>query len=144
MSISDLYSSGAHNKNISHFANIVRLALADNIIKKGEQKLLNRMAKNLGITKEEFKDILKNHQDYPIKPPVSYDERIERLFNLTRMIMADNKISKQQIVLLQRISIGLGFPKNNVKKINYEAIHLVMNDTNLDEFTRVIKEVNSN
>jgi len=142
MSISDLFASGTHKENKSHFANIIRLALVDNTIKNGERKLLDQLAKRIGLTKEESKDIIKNHQNYPIEPPVSYDERIEKLYDLTKMILADNEISKKQVSLLQRITIGLGFHKENVKKVNYEAIRLVMNDADLDDFTTGIKKVN--
>ncbi len=142
MSISDLYPSGTHEENKSHFANIVRLALVDNTIKNGEQKLLIQLANRIGLTKEESKNIIKNHQNYPIKPPVSYDERIEKLYDLTKMILADNEISKKQVSLLHRMAIGLGFLKNSVKKVNYEAIHLVMNDADLDDFSKAIKKVN--
>ena len=142
MSISDLYASGTHKENVSHFANLVRLALVDDVIKNGERKLLNRLAKGLGITKHEYKDIVKNLQNYPIAPPVSYDERIERLYNLTKMILVDDEISKRQVSLLQRIAIGLGFLKNSIKKVNYEAIRLVMNESDLDDFTTAIKKVN--
>ena len=142
MSISDLYASGTHKENVSHFANLVRLALVDDVIKKNEQKLLNRLAKWLGITNEEYKDIIKNLQNYPIAPPVSYDERIERLYDMTKMILVDDEISKRQVSLLQRIAIGLGFLKNSLKKVNYEAIRLVMNESDLDDFTAAIKKVN--
>ena len=142
MSISDLYASGTHKENMSHFANLVRLASVDDVIKNGERKLLNRLAKGLGITKHEYKDIIKNLQNYPIAPPVSYDERIERLYNLTKMILVDNEISKKEVFLLQRIAIGLGFLKNSIKKVNYEAIRLVMNESDLDDFSKAIKKVN--
>ncbi len=142
MSISNLYSSGAHKKNMSHFANIVRLALTDNIITEGEQKLLDRLAKRLGIHKEEYKDIVKNHHKYPINPPVSYNERIERLYNLTQMIYADDKVNSSEVFLLRRIVVGLGFPQDNAEKVSDEAIHLVMNNDNLEDFMRAIKRVN--
>ena len=142
MSISDLYATGAHKENISHFANLVRLALVDGDIKNSEQKLMNRLAKGLGITQEEYKDILKNHHKYPMEPPVSYNDRIERLYNLTNMILIDNEISKKQVFLLQRIAIGLGFLKNSIKKVNYEAIRSVSNEDSLKDFSKAIKKVN--
>jgi len=114
----------------------------DRVVKKGEQKLMNRLAKSLGISKEEYKDIVKNHQNYPMKPPVSYNDRIERLYNLTKMMLVDNEISRHQVFLLQRISLGLGFLKNSVKKVNYEAIHLVMNQADLNAFSKAIKKIN--
>ena len=142
MSISDLYASGTHKENKSHFANIVRLALMDHVIKKGEQKLMNRLANSLGLSKEEYEDILKNHQNYPMEPLVSYDDRIERLYDLTKMMLVDNEISRHQVFLLKRIAMGLGFLKNSIKKVNYEAIHLVMNNADLDDFSKAIKKVN--
>jgi len=142
MSISDLYSSGTHKKNISHFANIVRLALVDNIITEGEQKLIDRLAKRLEIDQVEYKDIIKNHHKYPINPPVSYNERIERLYDLTIMIFADDLVTAEQVSLLQRIIIGLGFPQDNAEKVGDEALHLIMNNNNLEDFTKAIKKVN--
>ena len=142
MSISDLYAKGIHKENKSHFANIVRLALMDHVIKKGEQKLINRLANSLGLSKEEYEDILKNLQNYPMEPLVSYDDRIERLYNLTKMMLVDNEISRHQVFLIKRIAVGLGFLKNSIKKVNYEAIHLVMNNADLDDFSKAIKKVN--
>ncbi len=142
MSISDLYSSGAHKKNIGHFASIVKLAMADEIITEGEQQLLERLAKRLEISEEEYKMIVKNPEKHPINPPVSYDARIERLYNLTQMIFADDEVSKEEVSVLQRVAVGLGFPQDNVEKVSDEALHLVMNNNDLKEFTRAIKRVN--
>lgn len=143
MSISNLYSSGQHKKNIGHFASIVKLALADEYLADYEQKMLNRLAKKLNITDVEVKDITKNPDNYPINPPVSYDERIERLFNLTNMIFADDEAVKEEAQTLQKIAVGLGFPSDNAEKVVDEAIHLVMNNNDLDDFTAAIKKVNS-
>ncbi len=143
MSISDIYSSGAHKKNLGHFASIVKLAMADDVITEGEQQLLERLAKRLNIGEDEYKKIVKNPNKYPINPPVSYDARIERLYNLTKMIYADDEVSKDEVSILHRIVIGLGFPQDNADKVSDEAIHLVMNDNDLDDFTLAIKRVNS-
>ena len=66
MSISDLYSSGAHKRNIGHFADIVKLALLDGTIEQREQNLLERLAKILGISEEEYREILKNPKFKPL------------------------------------------------------------------------------
>jgi len=142
MSISDLYSSGAHKKNMGHFASIVKLAMADNVITEGEQQLLERLAKRLEISEEEYKKIVKNPDKHPLNPPVSYDARIERLYNLTQMIFADDEVSKDEVLILQHVAVGLGFPQDNVEKVSDEALHLVMNNNDLEEFTRAIKRVN--
>ena len=143
MSEKQLYSGGSHSENISHFANIVKLSIADNVLTEGEEKLLKRMVKKLHLSEDEYKKIMENPDSYPFHPPVSYDARIERLYNLTKMVYADGEVSLDEVSLLRRISIGLGFPQDNAEKISDEALHLVMNDNDLEDFTSAIKRVNS-
>ncbi len=86
MSISDLYSTGLHQQNIGRFATIVKLALLDNEIDFKERELLERLAIRLDITNNEFDSIKKNPNNYPVDSPVSYDERLEHLYDLTKML----------------------------------------------------------
>lgn len=142
MSISDLYSSGKHRGELGHFANIVRIAKVDNTITEGEQKLLDRLAKSLHINEVEYQILLNSPEKYPLNPPVSYDERIERLYHLTKMIFADSKVSADEVVLMRKVALGLSFSIDNAEKVCDEAIHLVMNDNDLEDFTKAIKKVN--
>lgn len=142
MSISDLYSSGAHEKEISHFANIVKLALSDGIIVEKEQVLIDRMARRLNITEVEYTKILNNPNDFPITVALSYDTRIERLYNLTKMVFADSEATDSQIGLLNKIIIGLGFSKDHYELVAGEAIKQIMTESDLEEFEVAIKKVN--
>lgn len=143
MSISDLYTSGKHKQEIGHFASIVKVAIVDGIITDGEQQLLDRTAKRLNISEEEYKAILKHPEKYPLNPPVSYVESIERLYRVTKMIFADGHVDKNQVILLRKTAIALSIPLDNVEKVADEAIHLVMNNNDLDDFTTAIKKVNA-
>lgn len=143
MSISDLYSSGKHKQEIGHFASIVKIAKTDNVITEGEQKLLDLAAKKLHISEHEYQEILKSPEKFPVNAPVSYDERIERLYRLTKMIFADDNVDKDQVSLMRKIAVALQFPLDNVEKVCDEAIHLVMNDNDLEDFTSAIKKVNA-
>ena len=96
MSISDIYDNEFRKRNKDHFAAIVRLALSDDVITVDEQKFLNRLADNLNISNEDYKKIMKDYASHPINPPVSYDHRLERLYDLARMVMADKIRSKNQ------------------------------------------------
>lgn len=142
MSISDLYSSGAHKRDLGHFSNIVKLALADDIITDEEQRLLDRMARRLDISEGDYKEILKNPTKYSMNPPVDYDRRIERLYNLTKMIFADSEVTGDEAKVMQKVAVGLGFPTDNAEKVVDEAIHLVMNDNDVEDFIKAIKRVN--
>ncbi|WP_372770203.1 TerB family tellurite resistance protein [Lutibacter sp.] len=142
MGLSDYNLSGEQKRNIAHFASIVRLALADDIITEGEEKLLKRLAKRFHILEEKHKEILENPNDYSIETPHSYDERIEHLYDLAMMVFADGEASKLESEVLRKICIGLGFPLNNAEKVTEEAIHLILNGSDLDDFTKAIKQVN--
>lgn len=143
MSISDLYSSGKHKQEIGHFASVVKIAKTDGIISDGEQVLLDRAAKKLNISEEEYQLILKSPEKFPVNPPVSYDERIERLYRLTNMIFADENVDKEEVGILRKIAIALNFSSENAEKVCDEAVHLVLNDNDLDDFTAAIKNVNA-
>jgi len=143
MAISDAFKSGAHHRNLGHFASIVKMALVDNVITEGEEKFLKRKARSLNITDEETAKILKNPEEYPMNPPVGYDESIIRLYRLTSMLYADDTPSKEEVNFLKRIIVGLGFSMKNVDKIASEAVHLIMNNNDEEDFSKAIKTVNS-
>jgi hypothetical protein len=143
MAISDLYSSGQHKQELGHFANIVKIAKVDGKITEGEKALLIRARKNLNITLEEFEIILKNPEKYPINPPVIYEERIERLYRLTKMILVDGEAKTAEVALMRKAAVGLRFSIENAEKVCDEAIQLVLNNNELPDFTIAIKKVDS-
>lgn len=143
MSISDLYSSGKHKQEIGHFASVVKIAQSDATITECEQKLLDRTARRLNISEAEYAKISKNPEKFPVNPPVSYDERIERLYRLTKMVFADKEVKENEVLLMRKIAVALHIPVDNVEKVCDEAIHLVMNGNDLEDFTTAIKKVNS-
>ncbi|WP_299525919.1 TerB family tellurite resistance protein [uncultured Lutibacter sp.] len=142
MSISDLYPTGLHEQNIAHFATIVRLALLDNKIDAKEQELLKRLAVRLDINKNEFDAILKNPKNYPVNPPVSYEKRLECLYDLTKMLFLDKNPTIDKTSMLDRIAVGLGFPLENVRKIVKEAIKFFLKEPDIEDFKNAIKKVN--
>ncbi|WP_055436045.1 TerB family tellurite resistance protein [Lacinutrix algicola] len=142
MSFSDLFDSGFKKRNEDHFASIVRVAMDDGIISDEEKTFLDRLARNLDIGENDYKTILKDYQSHPINPPTSYDSRLERLFDLSRMVYVDHIKGDHEEVLLRKIAVGLGFNPENVKYVIDKALTLVSNGVDLDTFTEEIKGMN--
>ena len=142
MSFSDLFESGFKKRNEDHFAAIVRVAMSDGIINDAEKAFLDRLATGLDITEQEYKDILKDYKSHPINAPHSYDTRLERLYDLARMVWADQIEGPDQVVLLEKLCIGLGFNPDNVKYIADKALTLVHYEVELDEFIDRMKKMN--
>lgn len=142
MSISDLFDSGFKKRNEDHFAAIVRVAMDDGSISEEEKAFLDRLARNLNINEAEYKLILKDYKSHPINPPLSYDRRLERLYDLARMVYVDDIGNESKILLLTKIAVGLGFHPQNVKYIIDKALSLVNEKADLDTFTDGIKNMN--
>ena len=142
MSFSDLFESGFKKRNEDHFASIVRVAMSDGIINEAEKAFLDRLATQLDITEGDFKAILKDYKSYPLNAPHSYDHRLERLYDLARMVWADHIEEKSQVKMLRKFCIGLGFNQENVKYITDKALTLVHYDVDLDEFIEKMKTMN--
>jgi hypothetical protein len=142
MSISDLYPKGLQQQNLGHFASIVKLALYDHKIDAKEKLLLERLAIRLDITASEFEDILKNPAKYPIVSPVSYEERLEHLYDLTKMLFLDRNPTIDKTSTMDRIAVGLGFPAKYAREVVKASINFFMKDPDIDDFKKTIKKVN--
>ena len=134
MSLSELYTQRFKSKNRDHFAAIVRLAIADGKITKEEQAFINRTAINLEIDEDEVKHIIENIDSYKINPPVLKRERLERLYDLSRMVFADNIADDAEKELMHRLVIGLGFEQNEANSIIEKSFKEIIKGSDEDEF----------
>ncbi|EZH72014.1 fructose 1,6-bisphosphatase [Aquimarina atlantica] len=142
MSISDLFDSGFQKRNQDHFAAIVKIAMSDGVITDEEKAFLDRLARRLDISDNDYKEILKDYSTHPINPPTSYERRLERLYDLARMVYADHVKGEGQVVLLEKLSIGLGFNPENAKYIVDKALNLVHQGVDSDTFEEEVKNMN--
>ncbi|MCK5637590.1 MAG: hypothetical protein KAH67_02685 [Flavobacteriaceae bacterium] len=142
MTIADIYLSGDQKRNISHFANIVKIAKSDGEISNEEEELLKAIAKKYQITDDNFKAIFKDPEYYPIRAQLGCEERIERLFDLLKMVFADHKMRSMEVSTLRKIVIGLAFSLKNVDDIVIQAVHIDIENCSLEEFQKEIMKVN--
>ena len=142
MSFSDLFDSEFKTRNKGHFSAIVRVALADGYSSVEEKTFLDKLAANLEISNSEYDEILENPTKYPINPPYSYNERLERLFDLGRMVYIDDELGKGQLQLLEKFGIALGFTPSNVEFIVRKALKLIEKKSDLDTFIYEMKNMN--
>jgi uncharacterized tellurite resistance protein B-like protein len=142
MSILDLFNVGFRKRNQDHFAAIVRVAMDDGVISEEEKAFIDRLAKNLDISETEYKTILKDYKSHDINPPLAYNRRLERLYDLARMVFVDHIKGDHEEILLRKIAIGLGFSPENVKYVVSKALSLVSDHVDLDTFIYEIKNMN--
>ncbi len=142
MSISDLFDSEFKTRNKGHFSAIVRVALADGHIEPEEREFLDKLAHKLDISEDEYAEILENPLKYPINPPVMHIQRLERLYDLGRMVHVDHQLGDKQDAMLRRFALALGFTPGNVNYIVNKALDLIDAKVDLETFIYEMTHMN--
>jgi uncharacterized tellurite resistance protein B-like protein len=137
--MSNIFTSNFKNRNRDHFASIVRVALSDNIITDEERRFINRLAILLEIEPDEADKIILNPDSHQINPPVSEIIRLERLYDLSRIVVADDIADEAELKLLNKFTIALGFPLEEAKIIVEKAIKLVQSGADEEDFISSFK-----
>lgn len=117
MPIIDLYEHSEQRHNLAHFGTLATLAAVDGVINAEEKAVLDKFAFKLNITDEEYKEVMKKENKYPIQTPHSGEKRLKRLFEFFQMAFADQIIEAGQERLIERYAIGLGYAPDVAKKI---------------------------
>lgn len=142
MSFSELFDSGFKTRNKGHFSAIVRVALSSGAISEKEKQFLDKLAHQLEMSEEEYAEILKDPTKYPINPPYLHVNRLERLFDLGRMVRYDESLKEKQKDVLTRFAIALGFTPSNVEYIVDKALKLIDKSVDLDTFLYEMNNMN--
>jgi uncharacterized tellurite resistance protein B-like protein len=142
MSFSDLFDSEFKARNKGHFSAIVRVAIADGDLSEEEKQFLDKLKNRLEISDAEYEEILENPLKYPINPPSLHVQRIERLFDLSRMVYADHVLGPKQKEILTKFALALGFTPGNVDYIVDKALSLLMLEVDLDTFVYEMQHMN--
>lgn len=142
MSFSDLFDSEFKNKNKGHFSAIVRVALADGLVSPEEKSFLDKLASRLEISDLEYAEILDNPLKFPINPPYLHAQRLERLYDLGRMVHIDHQLGDKQDVLLKKFAIALGFTAANANYIVDKALNLIDAKVDQDAFMFGMENMN--
>ena len=137
--MSNVFSSNFKNRNRDHFASIVKVALSDDIITDNERKFINRLAILLEIEPAEADEIIINPDSHQINPPASELKRLERLYDLSRIVVADDIADEAEIKLLIKLTIALGFPIEEASSIVEKSIKLVQSGADEDDFILSLK-----
>lgn len=142
MSFSDLFDSEFKDRNKGHFSAIVRVAIADGDMSAEEKQFLDKLKVRLEISDGEYDEILANPMKYPINPPHLHAQRLERLYDLSRMVYADHILGPKQKEILTKFTLALGFTPGNVAYIVDKALSLLMLNVDGDTFVYEMTHMN--
>jgi uncharacterized tellurite resistance protein B-like protein len=140
MSFTDLFESGEHSRNLGHFASIVNIAAVDGALNASEEAMLKRFARKLEIHESEYNEILKNPSKYPINPHNAAEKRLERMHDLFEMIFADNEIDDEELHLIEKYAIGLGYTEELAAKLIKRSIDIYSGGLDFEDYRYLLNK----
>ncbi|CAN0603669.1 MAG: TerB family tellurite resistance protein [Maribacter dokdonensis] len=140
MSFADLYTSGEHRRNLAHFAALATLASVDGEISTEERKMLDRFATKLDITKSEYEEVFKKENKYPIDSTPDSEKRLERLYDLFRIVYSDHEIDDEERILIKKYAIGLGFTGDKADKVIERSVAIFGGKFDFEDYLYLLKK----
>lgn len=140
MAFSDLFDSGEHSRNLGHFACIVNMARANRTLSTEEEVLLQKFAGKLDISEDEYQKVLKKPELFPIHPYNSVERRLERLHDLLTVILSDHHVDEEEVILLKRYAIGLGFSSETADNMVKRSLDIFSGKIAFDDYLYLLNK----
>lgn len=93
----------------THFFNLLALAWVDKEFVQEERDLLYQLGRQQGLEKRELDKIIKNPKHLTFIIPMNPRERLEQIYDIVCMMLADKVIDEREIELCHKIAKRLKF-----------------------------------
>ena len=123
----------------SHFLRLYQMALSDDQFDVLELQMLYHFADERGIPKEELDKLFLNPVTEFIVPE-SLNTKIEYLYDLTRIIWADEKVTDDELNMLRKYCRKFDFLEENINDLSDYLIGCVQKNIAKEE---IISQLNS-
>jgi len=122
--IAQLFASGERRAHKGLFNNLVMLARVDGEVAESEKNLLKRIASRLSLTDAQVKEIMDNPDSYPMVPPVTKEERLDRFVQFVEMVCVDGVVDPAEEKLAAKYAVALGFDSEDAMEIGDKVVEL--------------------
>lgn len=124
----------------SHFLRLYEMALSDDNFDILELQMLYRLAEEKGIPKEELDKLFLNPVNHQTFIPEDLNTRIEYLYDLTCIILADEIITEDETNTLKKYCKKFEFLDENIEELSTYLLECVQNGVKKEE---IINQLNS-
>jgi len=124
----------------SHFLRLYQMAMADDCFDVLELQMLYHFADERGIPKEELDKLLLSPISTELIIPEELNTRIEYLYDFTRIIWADEKITEDELNMLKKYCRKFNFLDENINELSSYLIECVQKNISKEE---IISQLNS-
>ena len=101
--------------------------------------MLDRFASKLDITKAEYEEVLRKENKYPIDSTPDSEKRLERLYDLFKIVYSDHEIDGEERILIKKYAIGLGFTDEKADKVIERSIAIFGGKIDFEDYLYLVK-----
>jgi hypothetical protein len=117
MNFTDYITDNGKRIRKEHFIHLVQVARMDDKVNQSELELLHREGKKFGLTDPEIDEIINSEKTLSYDPPYSLTDKFDQLYNISRMILADDIVTESEKKMIKVYAIAAGFNSENVEKL---------------------------
>lgn len=139
MNILEHTDHSVKKQHIEYFVQLIRIALADDIITEREMELLHRMGKKLGFTEPEINNIIGTTGKSNFIPPYELSTRFEQVYDVVSMTLADGVIDKNEMRLASSFAANSGFKESEIPNLLVLLINGIKQGKDYEDLFEVYK-----
>jgi hypothetical protein len=124
----------------SHFLRLYQMALSDDRFDVLELQMMYHFADERGIPRKELDKLFLNPINTELIIPEELNTRIEYLYDFTRIIWADGKITDDELNMLKKYCRKFNFLDENINELSSYLIDCVQKNIQKEE---IISQLNS-
>jgi hypothetical protein len=127
----------------SHFLRLYQMAFSDDNFDVLEMQMLYKFAAERGVTEDELNNILL-HPSHNSVIPESLNDRVEYLYDLAKMIWADNIVTEDERNTLEKYCLKFGFVEEYIANLSEFLLDKAKSGLSKKELLELIKTENGN
>jgi len=117
MNIIDPSNQSIKRDNIEYFIQLIRIAMADDMISNNELALLHRIGKKTGFTDQEIDNFIETTGKSNFISPAELSKRFEQVYDIVKMVLADGVIDKNEMRLASSFAANSGFKESEIPNL---------------------------
>ena len=129
----DSPSNSIDKVNTEYYINLIRIALADDVISTKELELLHRVSKRLGFTVEETDHLIRTTGKSDYTPPLELRARFDQIYEIVNMTLVDGAINKNEMYLASSFATKSGFNEKEIPGMLVLLLNGIRQGKNKDE-----------
>ena len=109
MSFNDFTTDHGRTIGKQHYLNLIEVFRINGKTSPAEYELLKKEGVKFGLTDEEIERLIHQPSPQAYYAPYSLEDKFNQLYNVAEMVLADENVTDDEIRLLRRFAIEVGF-----------------------------------